>query len=149
MLWDRTYGFSSLSEKWNDLKSFRLHEKRVHPPRDIFQWHSNVWPPFHCFRTWICMMTAVKSYHWKRLYVILFGFEYIEPFYSAAHVNQLELKKVSNKERSSQLWTQFMQLRRKPGNPEPVKPEAWIRELPIPVRRSNRCSESLLRKRRV
>ena len=47
--------------KWNELKSFPLHEKRVHSPRDISQWHSNIWPPFHCFRTWICMMTAVKS----------------------------------------------------------------------------------------
>ena len=74
----------------------------------------------------------------KTTYVILFGFE---------------LKKVSNKEWSSQLWTQFMQLCRKPENPEPVNPEAsaeaWIRDLAIPLRCSNRCSESLLRKRRV
>ena len=66
----------------------------------------------------------------------------IEPFHSEAHVNQLELKKVSNEEWSSQLWTQFMQWRRKPEKPEPVNPEAWTRDLAIPLRCSNRCSES-------
>ena len=47
----------------------------------------------------------------------------------------------SNKEWSSRLWTQFMQLRKKPEkNKKKDFNGIWTRDLAIPVRRSNQLS---------
>ena len=47
----------------------------------------------------------------------------------------------SNEEWSSQLWTQFMQLHKKPENKKNQDFNGiWTRDLAIPVRRSNQLS---------
>ena len=46
----------------------------------------------------------------------------------------------SNEEWSSQLWTQSMQLRKKPEQINQYFKGIWTRDLGIPVRRSNQLS---------
>ena len=46
----------------------------------------------------------------------------------------------SNEECSSQLWTQFIQLRKKPEKENEDFNGIWTRDLEIPVRRSNQLS---------
>ena len=50
------------------------------------------------------------------------------------------LNRLSDEECSSQLWTQFMQLRKEPEKKVRDFNGIWIRDVSMPVRRSNQLS---------
>ena len=50
------------------------------------------------------------------------------------------LNRLSDEECSSQLWTQFMQLRKEPEKKDQDFNGIWTRDVSMPVRRSNQLS---------